>query len=365
MLNLDTPVLIIHEAKLEENIREMAEFAGARGINLRPHIKAHKSPWIAKKQLDYGAGGVTVAKLGEAEVMVDSGIDDIFIAYQIIGSKKFSRLLKLSERARVSVAIDSWQGGELLNNFLKDTGKKIDFLIEVNTGLDRCGIRPGAGVVDLVAKSGEWENLNFRGIFTHAGHVYKAESPDEVERIGKEEGRLMVETAQMIREAGYQVPVVSVGATPTVKYSGRVEGVNEIRPGNYVFYDAIQVGLKVVPPERCALSVLSRVISRPEKERAVIDAGSKVFGLDRGAHGVNLVQGFGLVRDRRGIIIERLSEEHGILSLPPETKLEVGDYLSIIPNHACTVINMFDYAFVETADGQFIRKAIPARGKVL
>ncbi|MEC9488730.1 MAG: alanine racemase, partial [Halanaerobium sp.] len=241
MTAVDTPALLVDAEKLENNIEQMAGLARDNGVKLRPHIKAHKSPWITARQLQAGAAGITAAKLGEAEVMAESGVEDIFLAYQVIGQEKWDRLLRLAERARVSVAIDSWQGGQLLNDYLADKGSKLDYLLEIDTGLKRCGLPPGDEAARLLSRALDWQHLNFSGIFTHAGHVYKASSPAEVARIGKEEGTQLVMTARMIEEAGINVPVISVGATPTVRYSAAVPGVTEIRPGNYVFYDTIQV----------------------------------------------------------------------------------------------------------------------------
>lgn len=339
---LDTPALLVREVLLVRNIQDMATFAEQLGIDLRPHIKAHKLPPIAKGQVSLGAKGITVAKLSEAEVMMKGGIQDILIANQLIGKDKMKRLMKLLEKADVTVIVDSVVGAKELSKACGGAGKEIGVLIEVNTGLNRCGILPGQETLDLAQNIIKLPHLKFLGLMTHAGHVYGASGRDEVMEIGRAEGEVMVKTADLLRKNGIPVEVVSVGSTPTAKVSGMVKGVTEIRPGNYVFYDMIQIGLGVAIEEDCSLSVLATVISRPTLERIVIDAGSKTLALDQGAHGKSSVCGFGMVKGYDDVIIERLSEEHGILKVKPDCSLQIGDKIEIIPNHACTVVNLFD-----------------------
>lgn len=339
---LDTPALLVREAILLRNIDDMAYFAENAGVNLRPHTKAHKLPPIAKAQLAAGAGGITVSKLGEAEVMIEDGITDILIAYELVGAAKMERLLTLLKKADIKVAVDSIAGAQELDAACAGQNKKVKVLLEINTGLNRCGVLPGDEALKLAREVVNLPHLQLLGIMTHAGHVYGAENWEKVEGIGQAEGEEMVKTADLLRANGIEVAVVSVGSTPTAKISGMVKGVTEIRPGNYVFYDAIQIGLGVAIPDDCSLTVLATVISRPTPERVVIDAGSKVFALDQGAHGKSSVRGFGLVKGYNDVIVERLSEEHGILRVTADCLLKVGDRLEIIPNHACTVINLFD-----------------------
>ena len=191
-------------------------------------------------------------------------------------------------------------------------------------------------------------NINVIGISTHAGHVYAAGSRDEVIRIGKEEGEVMVRVAEELRRVNFDIEVVSVGSTPTAKLAGNIDGVTEITPGNYVFYDAIQAALGVVPLERCALRVLTTIVGRHSRPypRLIVDAGSKALTLDKGAHGLSLLQGYGVaVGYENSLIIERLSEEHGVVRVVDNADLGMGDRIEIIPNHACVVVNQFDTAY--------------------
>ena len=339
LFNIDTPSVLVKLNILEQNIKEMADFAKNQKIALRPHIKSHKCPEIALLQIENGAKGIAVSKLDEAFAMIEAGIKDIQITYQIIGEQKISRLLKLMERAKISVCVDSIFGAKELSNAMAENGRELSVLIEVDTGLRRCGIKPMEKTLKFAKKIQKFPNLVLEGIMTHAGHVYKAKNYDEVQKIGKLEGKMMTETANSRKKNGIEIENVSVGTTPTAKIAGKIDGVTEIRPGNYVFNDNTQINLGVAKIENCSLSVLATVISTPTKKRAVIDAGSKTFGLDKGVHGTNQIKGFGRVLGK-DVLIERLSEEHGILKT--NEKLKIGEKIRIIPNHACTVINLFD-----------------------
>jgi len=362
IINLDTPALLIEKKTLEQNISRMQEMAGKYGVNLRPHIKAHKMPFIARKQIDAGAVGVAAAKLAEAEVMVEYGIDDIQIANQIVGRRKIEQLYRLSRNARLSCAVDSLENARDLSEFFMSKNHKIDILIEIDTGLNRCGLSSFDDIAALAKELLILPGVSLRGIMTHAGHAYAAASPARVAVIGEEEGRLMVDTAVGLRSLGIETEVVSVGSTPTAPVAVQVSGVTELRPGNYVFNDMIQVALGVVPVESCALSVLATVISLPAPGRAVIDAGSKSLALDRGAHGNELLPGYGKIIGKKARL-ERLSEEHGIIAFEDE-RFTLGERVRIIPNHACPVVNLFNFACLVDKDEIEDVVEIEARGKV-
>ncbi|SMB89072.1 D-serine deaminase, pyridoxal phosphate-dependent [Thermanaeromonas toyohensis ToBE] len=360
---IDTPAVVVDLTKLERNIQDMATFAAQVGVSLRPHVKAHKMLSIARRQLKAGACGLAVAKLSEAEVMLESGCQDILVANQVVTPEKIQKLLHLSEKVKLACAIDNADNAAFLSQVAHSRGKKIPVLIEVDTGLQRCGVLPGQPVIDLAKTVASLPGLELEGLMTHAGHAYAARNLEEVARIGQEEGEILSEAAERLRRWGLPCQVVSVGSTPTARYAGKVPGVTEIRPGNYVFYDAVQVALGVAEEEQCALTVIATVISRPARDRAVIDAGSKVLALDRGAHGTAAVQGFGLIKGRAGYVLERLSEEHGIISLPPNANLRLGEKLEIIPNHACPVVNLCDTVVVVRENKVVDLWSVEARGK--
>ncbi len=358
---LDTPALLVDLDRLENNIARMAAFARQQGIPLRPHTKTHKSPDIAKMQLAAGAKGVTCAKLGEAEVMAEAGLDDILVANEIIGEKKFTRLIDLTRRVRLCVAVDSAAGAGSLNAALEQAAVSVDVLIEINCGQDRAGVLPGEPALHLAREIRRCKRLNLRGLLTHGGHAYHQSSEAEIQRVGESEGRLMVQTAELLRRHGFPVEVVSVGSTPTARFCGRVDGVTEIRPGTYVFYDLTQVDLFACTLEDCALSVLATVTSTPAPHRAILDAGKKALTSDPRGRAGN-PGGYGLVLGK-AVQITRLSEEHGVIESAAD--FSIGEKVRIIPNHACVVVNMFDEMY--GIRGEQVERVfrIAGRGKML
>jgi D-serine deaminase-like pyridoxal phosphate-dependent protein len=341
---IDTPALLIDLDRAEKNLRQMQQKADQYGVSLRPHIKTHKIPELALKQVQLGACGITASKVAEAEVMAKAGIDDIFIANQIVAYQKLARLLALSRKINIAVGLDSLAGAQRLSETFSAAGATADYLIEINSGLNRCGVMPGRETIELLKALESLPAIKFKGIFTHAGQVYGKTSLAEVKQVSQIESQTMREIFADLQELGYNTQTVSVGSTPTMKVWQGLSGINEIRPGNYIFNDANQIALQVAKPEDCALTVLATVVSRPASDRAVIDAGSKVLALDKGGHGVETAKGHGMVLGRK-IVIDRLSEEHGIMSLDPADSLAVGDCVQIIPNHACPVVNLFDSAY--------------------
>jgi D-serine deaminase-like pyridoxal phosphate-dependent protein len=360
---IDTPALLIDLDIVERNLEWMQQKANSYRVALRPHIKTHKIPELAHLQMRLGARGITAAKVSEAEVMAAAGIKNIFIANQIVTTEKLDRLAALSKEVTISIGLDSVVAARKLSDVFAASGLTIEYLIEINSGLNRCGVLPGKEAVELFQALDNLPSLRFKGIFTHAGQVYGADSLSQVKEVSRFESTIMAETAQAFAEVGTSPDIVSVGSTPTMKVWQGHEDVTEIRPGNYIFHDAIQVSLGAATLEECALSIVTTVISRPEKERAVLDGGSKAFGLDRGAHGKEMTSGFGLVVGKKATL-ERLSEEHGIMTLDPTVELDIGDKVRIIPNHACAVMNLFDRAY-GLRDGKIVEEfKIAARGKV-
>jgi D-serine deaminase-like pyridoxal phosphate-dependent protein len=363
LATLDTPALLIDLDIVWRNLEQMQKNADKFGVALRPHIKTHKTPELAHLQRRLGAMGITVAKVSEAEVMAEAGIKDIFIANQVVSEKKLNRIVDLKKKVDISVGVDSSLAAKKLSAIFAASGLTVDYLMEINSGLNRCGVLPGKDAVELYQAIHALPSLRFKGIFTHAGQVYGAGSLAEVREISRHESEIMVETARALEQAGTSVEIISVGSTPTMKVWQGHEGVNEIRPGNYIFHDAIQISLGVATLEECALSIVASVISRPSRERAVIDGGSKAFSSDRGAHGKEMASGFGIVLGKKATL-ERLSEEHGIMSLDPDEDLEIGDRVRIIPNHACATVNLFDRAY-GIKEGKVAEEFnIAARGKV-
>jgi len=359
---IETPALIVDLQQLEKNIKDMQNLANKNSVKLRPHIKTHKSVIISQLLLKHGAVGLTVAKVGEAEVMAEAGISDIFIANQIVHPLKLKRLKKLHETINISVGIDHIDQIGLIEKLFNDSSNPLKVLIEVDCGLHRCGILPGKSLVELALEINKSKGLVLEGIFTHAGQVYASESKDEIRRIGNLEASTMEESAILLRDYGISLNVVSVGSTPTVAYSSKNPLVTEIRPGNFVFYDNIQFVLETCTEAQWALAVLATVISQPAEDRIVIDAGSKALNLDKGAHATDQINSYGRPLNLKGEII-RLSEEHGVVNLTSKERIRLGSPVLIIPNHACAVANLYSHYHLIDAQGEIKQIPVDARGK--
>ena len=358
---LDTPLVAIDLDLLERNIAEMAALAASHGVAMRPHAKTHKSPHIARLQLDAGAVGLTCAKLGEAEVLVEQGgVTDILIAYPIVGDIKIQRLLHLLDRARVIVAIDTHRAAAALSQAISTRARTLDIYLEVNTGQDRAGAYAGQEAVDLAVAISQMPGLRLAGVMTHEGHAGFS-GPDDIPIIAEKAGQALVDTAERIRCQGIEVTDVSVGSTPASWFTPRVPGITEMRPGTYVFHDNNAFRHGRIGPDRCAARVVATVVSRPASDRAIIDAGSKALALDPSASH----PGHGFIVGRPGATIARLSEEHGVVTLPPmEHGFDVGGRVEIIPNHICPAVNLTDELVVIHNGHVVDHWPVAARGKV-
>ena len=362
---LDTPLITVDLDLLERNIAEMAALAVSHGVALRPHAKTHKSPHIARLQLEAGAIGLICAKLGEAEVLVDQGdVSDILIAYPIVGDIKIQRLLHLLDRALLIVAIDTHQAAKALSQAISANDRTLDVYVEVNTGQDRAGARAGQEAVDVALAVSRMPGLRLTGVMTHEGHAGFS-SPEDIAAVAENAGRALVDTAERIRRQGVEVAHVSVGSTPASWFTPRVPGITEMRPGTYVFHDNNAFRHGRIGPDRCAARVVSTVVSRPAGhpmgQRAIIDAGSKVLTLDPSpSH-----PGHGYIVGHSGATIARLSEEHGVVTLTSKERgFAVGDRLEIIPNHICPAVNLTDELVVVRNGHVIDRWPVAARGKV-
>lgn len=340
--SLETPALLVVETILHGNLERIAGIARRHAVRLRPHVKTHKCPSIACLQEKAGTVGFTVATLGEAEALFDAGCADLFIAYPIVGEGRLRRFASLLKRGRLIAAVDHPAQLPLLDRVSEMAGVPIELRIEIDCGHHRCGLVPGPELVALGREITAMKRLRLEGVFTHAGHAYGATSPQHLEAIGRAEGEAVVAAARLLAEAGIDASSISAGSTPTLPFCSAVPGVTEVRPGNYVFNDGIQVALGVATPEQCALRVLATVIS-VFPDRFIIDAGSKAFGLDKGAHGLDSTRGYGRIVGFETFELARLSEEHGIVLPPPANERsfpKIGDRLQIIPNHACAAANL-------------------------
>lgn len=348
-----SPVAVVDEAVMEGNLRRMADFAAASGVKLRPHAKTHKSVAIALRQMAMGASGLTVATLQEAETFAAAGVDDILLAHPPVSDVKLRRLGALATRVkRLAVALDDVRVATLLP-------AQVEVMWEVDTGLNRIGTLPGKPTVtavgDLVRAIG---HARFRGLITHGGHAYRAKDDAERRAAAAEEVNGLLETAGMLRPGGIEVRELSIGSTPTVG-AHQLDGITEIRPGTYVYGDANQVTLGSQRLEDCALAVVACVVSTPAVDRAVVDAGSKTLSADLRAPGMS---GFGIVVGLPHLSVARLSEEHAVLTSAGATGLSVGDFVVIIPAHACTTVNLNPELALVDSGGAVRWLPVDARG---
>ncbi|MBD2848288.1 alanine racemase [Paenibacillus sp. IB182496] len=357
---LDTPCVAVDLDRLEANLQRTAALASAANIGLRPHTKTHKSVQISRRQLELGAVGITVAKLGEAEVMAEAGIADIVIAYPIVGESKLKRLERLLRRIRVAVSTDNYEVAAALSELGERLGRRIPLYIDVNTGLNRCGMEPGPETAELVQAISGLPGVSVAALMTHAGHAYAESDREGARRVAREEALALLETAELIRGQGAPAPGISVGSTPTSKFAGETPGVTEMRPGAYVFGDCSQLFAGLIEEEECALRVYATVVSTPRPGTAIIDAGSKTLSSDLCKHRA----GYGYIPAIPDAVISSLSEEHGIVTLPPGAYLQIGDIVALIPNHCCTVVNLHDRLTGMQAGRPVSTIEVDARGRV-
>ena len=305
--DLDTPALVIDLDLVEANVNEMADRAKSSGVRLRPHTKTHKMPEIARLQVDAGASGITCAKVGEAEVMVAAGFDDVLIAYPIYGEEKLARLKALREKARIIVSLDSVEVGQGLGRLGASSGQPIEIYIEVDTGQHRMGRAPGAPTVELIKQIADINGVTIIGLMTHAGHTYAAVSTSDRDLVVDREVADLVMTREMAADAGVSLSEISVGSTPSARSELRHEGVTEVRPGTYVFNDTAMMSLGVATQGTCAARMLATVVGRPAEDRFVIDAGTKCFTSD-GVGRPGWIQAVG----RADLTMSFITEEHGV-----------------------------------------------------
>lgn len=339
-----TPALVVDRGRLLTNIQEMGARARSLGVALRPHAKTHKSPAIAALQREHGAIGLTVATITEAEGFAAQGVDDLMLTAPPVGEWRLDRLIALARRVRIRVVVDNVDVAAQLKRACRRAGVEIGYLWEVDCGVGRFGTAPGTATAELVAHVARGaSHASFEGLLTFGGHAYGATSRAGIVAAARDEHDAIVETASALADRGIETAVHSVGSTPTAHVMESADGITEIRPGNYVFYDATQVALGVVPLERCALSVLATVTSRPAPDRLILDSGSKALAAERLTM---LTPGFGVIQDHPELRVDRLYEEQAIVRSDGPCEVPVGARVQVVPNHACAAANLHSYMLV-------------------
>lgn len=358
---LETPAVIVDVDVMERNLSRMADYCRQHQLLLRPHTKSHKIPELAKRQIASGATGITVAKLGEAEVMLNAGITDILIAYPIVGNDKTRHLAKLAEQASISVALDSEEAARGISGAATRVGTRIGVLIEMDVGFGRCGLSHENDLLTLAQTITTLPGLEFRGLMFFPGHF--GVGPEQRAALRMQVNDFLDRSFETFERAGLPLPIVSGGSTPTAYESGLFHGVNEVRPGMYIFNDRNTVAIDAASLEDCALSVVVTVVSTAVSGRAIVDGGSKTFSYDRFQAGDG--RGFGLVKEDAAAEVERFTEEHGHLNVErSERRYRIGDRLSIIPNHVCTTVNMHDEIYGVRGEQVETVWRVEGRGKV-
>ena len=366
---IDTPVLLCDLDALDHNIQKLAEHFAASSKQLRPHTKSHKTPAIANMQMAAGAIGVTCAKLGEAEVMADAGIDDVLIANEVIGRRKIERLMELARRCDIMVAVDHPDNLDDLDQAAGAAGVNPRILVEINIGHNRCGVEAeSADVVELCREAAQAKHLRFAGVMGYQGHVVDLEDKQARETGANECLQRLSDCVARIRGAGIDVEIVSTSATGDYYISTTYDVVTEVQAGSYALMDAAYGRLDLGFAH--ALSVLTTVTSRPAEDQVITDAGLKSVTPEHGMPDVRLPskEGIDVGWDPKGLRFlecHALSEEHGRLrAVDGPCHLEVGDLIEFIPGHGCTTINLHDHIYA-VRDGRLEAIwPIAARGKV-
>lgn len=354
-LELDTPALIIDLDVLDRNIKKMAEFFEPLEANLRPHTKTHKCPIIAKKQIEAGAIGITCAKLGEAEVMVNNGIKDVLIANEIVGRKKIERLVDLAKKAKITVAVDSFENVDEISEYASKEGVSIGVLVEVNVGMNRCGVEPGLQALKLAKRMMIKSGIEFKGLMGYEGHAVMIENFEERKKVVEKAMKLLIDTKNLVESEGIKVEVVSAGGTGTYNITGKYEGVTEVQAGSYVFMDTTY--RKVVKEFDNSLTVLTTVISKPTKQRLIVDAGLKAMPKEEHRN---------ILPEAKidGLELYALAEEHGYLRVGEKAKdVKIGDKIEFIVAHCCTTVNLHDNYYIVKDDKVVDTWKIEGRGK--
>jgi len=351
---IDTPALVIDLDAHERNLRRVADYFAARPCDLRPHVKTHKCSTIARRQVEMGAIGVTCAKVGEAEAMADGGITSILIANQVTAASKIQRLAALAGRCELMVALDDVNNARAIGQAATQAGTTVGVLVEIDTGMRRCGLAPDPAQAVAFAKAVlPVDGLRFRGLMGYEGHTVMIEDDAERRAKASEAGRQLGACAQAVRDAGIDVQIVSGGGTGTYDISGDSGVFTEIQAGSYVFMDARYHGIQ--PELETALFMVSTVVSLARGDLVTLDCGMKSLTHEFGQPPVVSPSGLGPVG---------LSEEHGRCAIEGGTcDLKLGDQVWLLPTHCCTTANLHDRYWC-VRDGRLVGTwAIDARGR--
>lgn len=355
---IETPAAVVELDRMEANLRRVAEYCRTHGLAWRPHVKTHKSPWLAAAQIRAGAVGVTVATPREAEVMAES-VEDMLLAYPPVGATKLARLMALPAGVRLTVGLDSRAALEGLSAAAREAGRTVGVVVEIDVGMGRVGVQTPDDAVALAREAAEATAAEYRGIMFYPGHIrsHVDAQGGEIRAVNDRLGPVL----EALGSAGLAPDIVSGGSTPTLWRSHEFEGLTEVRPGTNIFNDRTTAEVGACGSDECAYTVLATVVSTSVPGQAVVDAGSKALAKEelRAAGG-----GYGVVAGRPEVAVKAVSEEHGILDLSAtEWRPEVGSRVRIVPNHVCVSVNLQEWVH-GVRDGRLVESwEVIARGR--
>ena len=347
---LQTPAVLIRSAAMKRNLEKYQRACDAHGKLLWPMVKTHKSTALARLQKQLGADGFLCGTLDECEALCDAGTERLMYAYPVAGQVSCVRAARLAGRCEFYVRIDSLDAAQQLDFAAAQAGVTVQYTVILDCGLHRFGL-PAEEILPFAQQLRQFSHLHFAGISTHCGHVYAEPDPAKVPDYARQELEAIHRAVDDLKGAGFDVRLVTSGATPT--FAGTVADpyINVYHPGNYIFHDRIQMANGTAAEEDCALVVYATVISRPRPELLICDAGAKCLGLDQGAHGNSAVQGHGSVIGHPELLVTALSEEVGKIRVEGDTDVRIGDRICIIPNHSCSSANLTDHCILTAEDG--------------
>ncbi len=359
--DLDTPAILIDLDIMERNLRKLADYGRQHDLRVRPHTKTHKIPALGRKQIELGAAGLTVAKVGEAEVMLSARPTDLLIAYPTVGARKLDRLMQVAKQTAVTMSLDSLVVAQQLSDAANAHGVEIGVLAEVDVGLGRVGVAPGDALLELIQGIARLPNLRFEGIAFYPGQI---KSLDEEGREGLNKvARLLEQILNDLRHAGFNPRIVSGGSTPTLFHSHLLPGLNEVRPGTYIFNDRNTVLSGACTLDECAASIMVTVVSTAKAGQMIVDGGSKTFSSDRPTAGSEV--SFGHVVEAPQAVFTKMNEEHGFVDLRKAGhRFDVGARVRIVPNHICVAMNLHECVYGIRGDVVEQTWRVEGRGKL-
>ena len=354
MQELQTPAILVREDIMERNLMTYQQQCSDSGKQLWPMLKTHKSTVFAARQRELGASGFLCGTLDECEALCAAGMDHLMYAYPVAGPVSCRRAAALAKACTFYVRLDTVESACQLNTAAREAGAVVNYTVILDCGLHRFGL-PANEIAAFVQSLQSLENLRFKGISTHCGHVYAESDPEKVPLYAQQEREAVHCAVTALEEAGFTVELVTSGATPTFRHTLADEHIGVYHPGNYIFHDAIQLSNGTAKEADCALMVYATIISAPRPGTLICDAGAKCLGLDQGAHGNSSLKGHGYVIGHPELTLTALSEEVGKIAVEGVTDLRVGDRICIIPNHACSAANLTDHYILVNGEDNVLR----------